>query len=130
MKKILFVINTMGRAGAEMALLELLRCLVKDDGLELSLFVLTGQGEMISRVPEEVKLLNKNFDECSVLLPEGKRHLMKTSAKALFKNGSHWLIRLPPYPSCRLHRFRAHRRQSWYHRCRCCCRRLWWYRYR
>ena len=67
MKKILFVINTMGRAGAEMALLELLRCLVKYDGLELSLFVLTGQGEMISQVPEEVKLLNKNFDECSVL---------------------------------------------------------------
>ncbi|MBR6643848.1 MAG: glycosyltransferase [Lachnospiraceae bacterium] len=95
MKKILFVINTMGRAGAEMALLELLRCLVKDDGLELSLFVLTGQGEMISRVPEEVKLLNKNFDECSVLLPEGKRHLMKTSAKALFKNGT--VFRLFPY---------------------------------
>jgi len=95
MKKILFVINTMGRAGAEMALLELLRCLVKDDGLELSLFVLTGQGEMISQVPEEVKLLNKNFDECSVLLPEGKRHLMKTSAKALFKNGT--VFRLFPY---------------------------------
>ena len=95
MKKILFVINTMGRAGAEMALLELLRCLVKDDGLELSLFVLTGQGEMISQVPEEVKLLNKNFDEWSVLLPEGKRHLMKTSAKALFKNGT--VFRLFPY---------------------------------
>ncbi|MBP3594058.1 MAG: glycosyltransferase [Lachnospiraceae bacterium] len=95
MKKILFVINTMGRAGAEMALLELLRCLVKYDGLELSLFVLTGQGEMISQVPEEVKLLNKNFDECSVLLPEGKRHLMKTSAKALFKNGT--VFRLFPY---------------------------------
>ena len=71
MKKILFVINTMGRAGAEMALLELLRCLVKDDGLELSLFVLTGQGEMISQVPEEVKLLNKNFSISSKVIEPG-----------------------------------------------------------
>ncbi len=95
MKKILFVINTMGRAGAEMALLELLRCLVKEDELDISLFVLTGQGEMISQVPEGVKLLNKNFDECSVLVPEGKRHLLKTSLKALFKNGT--VFRLFPY---------------------------------
>ena len=46
-KKILFVINTLSRAGAEMALLELLRKLDKEDTYELSMFVLMGQGEMI-----------------------------------------------------------------------------------
>ena len=55
MKKVLFVINTMGRAGAEMALLELLRRLKKEE-LELSLFVLTGQGEMLQELPEGVRL--------------------------------------------------------------------------
>lgn len=95
MKKILFVMNTMGRAGAEMALLELLRCLKKEEELELSLFVLTGQGEMISRVPEGVKLLNTTYDECSVLNSEGKRHLMKTSLKACFRGGT--VFRLFPY---------------------------------
>ena len=52
MKKILFVINTMGRAGAETALLELLKRL---DGspaeYEISLYVIMGQGEMIDKLP-------------------------------------------------------------------------------
>ena len=50
MKKILFVINTMGRAGAERSLIELLK---KMDGEkdEISLYVLMGQGELITEVP-------------------------------------------------------------------------------
>ena len=95
MKKILFVMNTMGRAGAEMALLELLRCLKKNEDLELSLFVLTGQGEMLSQVPEGVKILNKTYDSCSVHSSEGLRHLMKTSIKACFSGGT--VFRLFPY---------------------------------
>lgn len=95
MKKILFVMNTMGRAGAEMALLELLRCLKKEKDLELSLFVLTGQGEMLSQVPEGVKVLNKSYDACSVLTSEGKRHLVKTSLKACFSGGT--VVKLFPY---------------------------------
>ena len=52
-KKILFVINTLGGAGAEMALLELLEKLekenekTKDVQYEISLYVLMGQGELV-----------------------------------------------------------------------------------
>lgn len=95
MKKILFVINTMDRAGAEMALLELLRCLQKKEELELSLFVLSGQGDMLQQVPGSVHILNKRFDSCSVLTAKGKRHLMKTSLRACFIRGN--LFRLLPY---------------------------------
>lgn len=95
MKKILFVINTMDRAGAEMALLELLRCLEKQEELELSLFVLTGQGEMLTQVPESVNIRNKSYDSCSVLTAKGKRHLMKTSLRACFVRGN--VFRRLPY---------------------------------
>lgn len=94
MKKVLFVINTMGRAGAEMALLELLRRLKKEE-LELSLFVLTGQGEMLKELPEGVRLLNKTYDDCSVHTKEGKQHLMKTVLGAMFRRGT--VFRLSPY---------------------------------
>lgn len=94
MKKILFVMNTMGRAGAEMALLELLRRLVEAK-MDVSLFVLTGQGEIIDKVPDGVHLLNKSYKEISVHTPEGKRHLFLTSCKALFTRGN--IIRLFPY---------------------------------
>ena len=49
-KKILFVINTLGGAGAEMALLELLEKLIKENEktkdvqYEISLYVVMGQG--------------------------------------------------------------------------------------
>lgn len=55
MKKILFVINTLGCAGAETALLELLNHL-DTEKYEISLYVLLGQGEMISRVPPGVHI--------------------------------------------------------------------------
>ena len=94
MKKILFVINTMGRAGAEMALLELLRRLKTEEN-EISLFVLTGQGEMIKELPEGIRLLNSKYDSCSVHTAEGKRHLMKTVFKSMFRRGT--VFRLLPY---------------------------------
>ena len=94
MKKVLFVINTMGRAGAEMALLELLRCLEKEE-LELSLFVLTGQGEMLKEVPEGVCIRNRRLDECSVLTAQGKCHLMKTVCKRMLSRGT--VFRLFPH---------------------------------
>ena len=83
MKKILFVINTMGTAGAEKALIELLK---KTDRTkyELTLYVLTNQGELISSVPENVKLLNKNIDTTSVLEKNGRANLTKTCVKSLF----------------------------------------------
>ena len=94
MKKVLFVMNTMGRAGAEMALLELLRNLNKEE-LEISLFVLTGQGEMKKEIPEGVRLLNSVYDECSVHTAEGKRRLSKTVLKAMLRRGT--VFRLLPY---------------------------------
>lgn len=86
MKKLLFVINTMGRAGAERALLGLLR---KLEGLpyEVSLYVLLEQGELIQEVPPGVRLLNREFSERDVLSGQGRRQLAKTVFKAFFRNG-------------------------------------------
>ncbi|MCH5342945.1 MAG: glycosyltransferase [Acetatifactor sp.] len=99
MKKILFVINTLGHAGAETALLELLRNL-DPAHCEVHLFVLMGQGEMIHRLPKHVKLLNREYDDCSVLSREGKAHLRKHVIRALLKRAA--LLRLFPYLFCRL----------------------------
>ena len=70
-KKILFVINTLGGAGAEMALLELLEKLekenekTKDVQYEISLYVLMGQGELVKKLPKEVLLKNKSYQPLS-----------------------------------------------------------------
>lgn len=91
-KKILFVINTMGRAGAETALLELLKALAGQD-LELSLYVILGQGEMIEKLPSGVRLLNRKFDTRSVLSREGKLGMAGTVCKAFFRNGK-WVKKI------------------------------------
>lgn len=94
MKKILFVINTLGQAGAETALLELLRQ-IDPKQYEVSLFVLMGQGEMISRVPDTVKICNRTFRDCSVLSAEGRKGLVQTILKAMLRRGT--VLRLFPY---------------------------------
>ena len=86
MKKILFVINTLGRAGAETALLELLRRLDAEE-YEISLYVLLGQGEMISQVPQRVHVKNKKICTASVLSGAGRRKLIQTSFLAFFRHG-------------------------------------------
>ena len=53
MKKVLFVINTLGGAGAEKALLELLKRFSPEQ-YQTDLYVLLEQGELISQVPEYV----------------------------------------------------------------------------
>lgn len=88
MKKILFVINTMGQAGAETALLELLRKL-EGCGCEIFLYVLMGQGEMIEQIPSYVRLLNTEFCSLSVLTKDGRCRMVKTVLKAFFKNGGY-----------------------------------------
>ena len=55
MKKILFVINTLGGAGAERALLELLTRFTPEK-YEVSLYILLGQGELIHQVPAYVRI--------------------------------------------------------------------------
>ena len=96
--KILFVINTLGQAGAETALLSLLQTLAREKGearYEISLYVLTGQGEMASRLPEDVRLLNKEYREESVLTAKGRKYLKKTVLKAMFTRGT--VVKLFPY---------------------------------
>lgn len=77
-----------------MALLELLRHLV-GERVELSLYVLTGQGEMLEQLPEGVKLLNKEYDTCSVLSAKGKRKLAQTALRAMLRRGT--IFRLFPH---------------------------------
>lgn len=94
MKKILFVINTLGHAGAETALLELMRNLDPRQ-YELQLYVLLGQGELVRRLPAHVKLLNEEYDECSVLSREGKKHLRKHVLRTLLSHGT--VVKMAPY---------------------------------
>ena len=86
MKSIVFVINTMGIGGAESAVLELLRK-IDPDAYEVSLLVLTSQGELISRIPETVHLLNRKTYPVSVHDRAGKLRLFKTVMSALFIRG-------------------------------------------
>lgn len=94
MKKILFVMNTMGRAGAETALLELLRRIDRSE-YDISLFVLTGQGELINSLPLGVNLLNRYSDTTSVHSREGRKHLFVSGLKVLLKRFN--FVRLLPY---------------------------------
>ena len=86
MKKLLFVINTMGQAGAETALIRLLKSLDPEE-YEISLYVLMGQGEMIGQVPSYVRVLNKHYVQESVLTKEGHRRMIRTVLKSYFSNG-------------------------------------------
>lgn len=85
-KKLLFVINTLSRAGAETALLEFLK---KLDGreYEIYLYVLTGQGELIGELPDYVRLLNSEFSGDSVLTGRGRRTLAKKVCLSFVRNG-------------------------------------------
>ena len=66
MKKLLFVINTLGRAGAETAMISLLSKLDPNE-YKIDLYVLMGQGELYEKIPAYVNLVNKNFCAESVL---------------------------------------------------------------
>ena len=81
MKKILFVINTLGCGGAERAMLDLFAAL-EPEKYKIALFVLTGQGELSCELPEHVHLLNKNYNEVSVLTKEGRKLLAKCVLRA------------------------------------------------
>lgn len=100
-KKILFVINTLGGAGAEMALLELLEKLIKENEktkdvqYEISLYVLMGQGELIKRLPKEVILKNKSYQPLSVLQKKGRYFMYRTILRTMFVRGT--IFCLLPY---------------------------------
>lgn len=94
MKRILFVINTLSRAGAETALLELLSRMESED-VSVDLLVLTGIGELKAELPASIRLLNKNYSEQSVLTKEGRATLNKMILRSLVVRGNG--IRLLPY---------------------------------
>ncbi len=87
MKKILFVINTMGRAGAETAFLELLKNIDRSE-YEIFLYVLMGQGEMSSKLPEYVQVLNQSLSSLSVLTDRGRMRMALTVFRAFWAHGA------------------------------------------
>lgn len=73
-KNILFVNNTLSTGGAEKVMLTMMKRLI-DQGNSVHLFVVTGMGELVSQLPDGVKLLNEHFEEESALSHEGKQIL-------------------------------------------------------
>ena len=93
-KKLLFIINTLGFGGAERAMINLFDELNPDE-YDISLFVLTGQGELRRELPQNIHLLNKNYKDVSVLTKEGRKLLMLSVLKAGLGKGL--FIRRLPY---------------------------------
>lgn len=79
--KVLFVTNTMGRGGAEVALLEMLKQLPAE--WDVSLYPIISLGEMFQQVPAGVKLLSKHFDSHSLFSFCGKVKIAFISLKAV-----------------------------------------------
>ena len=84
MKKVLFIVNTMGRAGAETALIELLKKMLALADVELSLFSLIPRGEMFDKVPPQVRILNPRVSSGSVLSARGRLVIAGRMARAFF----------------------------------------------
>lgn len=94
MKKVLFVINTMGRAGAEKSMTELMK-VMDTSRYELHLLVLVNRGEMYDEVPPYVKIHNRQPDNRSVLSIGARFILIKTVLIASIKKLN--IIRNLPY---------------------------------
>jgi len=84
MKKLLFIINTMGQAGAEKALVELLKKLNSMDKYELSLYTIIPCGELFKAVPENVHILNKRIYTYSVVSFKGRLVIIHEIVRAFF----------------------------------------------
>lgn len=93
MKKLLFVINTMGLGGAERAMTELMHTLPED--IDISLQVMIPRGEVFAQVPERVHVLNQGADAGSVLDKGGRRAILRAAAASFFRRGAG--LRLLPY---------------------------------
>lgn len=79
--------NTLGQAGAERALIELLNRLLSD-GYEVDLLVLIPRGELFEALPSDVHLLNPSYSSGSLFSQAGRRYLIGFSLSALFKHGN------------------------------------------
>lgn len=85
-KSLLFVVNTLGRAGAETLLMQVLRSF-HDASYEVYLYALIGQGELFEELPDYVNLLNSNSSTMSVLSGQGRRRMAGQVLRAFVKNG-------------------------------------------
>lgn len=83
-KKVLFVINTMGRAGAERCLLHLLKAWEEEE-YEISLFSVLGRGELFEEVPSHVRILNESPETSSVFDGEARKSFVKAILKGMVK---------------------------------------------
>lgn len=83
-KRLLFIINTMGRAGAEKALVELLKKLDSMGKYELSLYTIIPCGELFKELPENIHILNKRIYTCSLLSIRGKLIILCNIMQAFF----------------------------------------------
>jgi glycosyltransferase involved in cell wall biosynthesis len=84
MKKVLFLVNTMGQAGAETALIALFKKLLDRKEYDLSLYALIPRGEMFDKVPEQVHIVNRRYGNGSVLSAAGRFMIFCRMAKAFF----------------------------------------------
>lgn len=89
MKKVLFVINTLGQAGAEKALIEFIKKIYKPE-YEISLYVLMGQGELADKFPSYVRILNRSLSCLSVLTKQGRRKMALKVFCAFWLHGGWW----------------------------------------
>ena len=94
MAGVLFVINTMGRGGAETAMLALMNHPRMKEH-DLSLYVMLGQGELIDRLPGHVRLLNSGYSRADVLSARGKRVMYRRIAEIIISRAS--VIKNLPY---------------------------------
>ncbi len=104
MKKLLFVINTMGIGGAERAMVELMYALPEE--VDISLQVMIPRGEVFAQLPERVHVLGRS-DVGSVLDKGGRRAIARTAVTSFFRYGAGFRL-LPRL----LHNYRAMRRSG------------------
>ncbi len=111
MKRVLFVINTLSRAGAEVALVELLKHFSEPE-MRIDLLVLTAQGEMRKELPDHVHVLNDTYSMESVFTHEGRRKLKKLLILSALRRANG--LRLLPYMirNAMIMRKKAYRREE------------------
>lgn len=94
-KKLLFIINTMGRAGAETALVTLLKKLDSMGEFDISLYTIIPRGELFASVPKNIHILNHRVSCGSVLSMSGRTAIFFRTFYSFFYHLSG--LRLLPY---------------------------------
>ena len=85
-KSLLLVVNTLGRAGAETLLMQVLRSF-HDASYEVFLYAVIGQGELFSQLPGNVTVLNPHPSTMSVLSERGRWRMAGGVLRAFVRNG-------------------------------------------